>query len=187
MRPEASHLLFAPVLAVLAAIVAQPASAAPLGGGAGPARAGYSSGFAGAGRLGGPSSRGGVAASLRAGRSFGLGTASAFGRGAGRFGRGSRFGYGYGYGYLGLPIGYGYGSDWSGTAPAEPMFAPAPQWPVQVGIPASPVAPPAIYVIGGSRRAAAAPAARSRGSATVTPRAGQLASAPRFITVPSAR
>ena len=185
MWPKASHLSFAPALAVLAAVFAQPASAAPLGGGAGPARAGYSSGFAGAGRIGRPSSRGGVAASLRAGRSFGFGTASPFGRGAGRFGRGNRFGYGYGYGYLGLPI--GYGSEGLNASPAEPIFAPVPQWPVQVGIPASPVAPPAIYVIGGSRRAAAASGARPAGSATVTRGTGQLASAPRFITVPSGR
>ena len=150
MRPGAFHLSFAAALALLLATPAQYASAAPQG--------------RGAGRFGaGPAFqmpyRGGLRARIGQGRVLGP-RFSAFRHGAGRVGHGDRFGYG---GLFGLPIGYGSGPWDNGYTghPEEPEPAPKPEWPTRVGIPPSPVAPPAIYVIGGGRKAAAAPRKRS--------------------------
>jgi hypothetical protein len=113
-----------------------------------------------------------------------------FGRREGRFGRRRDFGYG---GYLGLPVGYAY-DPWAepGTVLAEPERPLRPEWPTSIGIPPSPVSPPAIYVIGRDRRDGARVSRRQTGRAGsgmqvsdgTSPR---LASGPVFIPVPSGR
>ena len=189
MRPGASRLCLAASVALLAAALTQTASAAPLRGGAGPARAGHPSGLAGHGNIVRPPHDGGFGARFRAGRPFGF-RAVGFPHGGGRFGHRHRHGFGYGYGgWLGLPIGYGYGvwDDRLAGYSGEPEPAPKPEWPTMIGIPPSPVAPPAIYVIGSSRRAAAASARRSAAVPSVSRGSAQVASAPRFIRVPARR
>ena len=190
MRPGAFHLSLAAAIALLAASLTLEATAAPLSGGAGPAR--FGSSF----RTNRPTYRAGI----RKGRPFGYGAAG-FRSGTGRYGQGNRFGrgygngYGYGYGggygfgFGGLPIGYGFGpwDDAFGGYDGEPAPASKPEWPSRIGIPASPVLPPAIYVIGGSPRNAAAPVRRGSRAAATTRSLDQVASAPRFITVPSGR
>jgi hypothetical protein len=178
MRPGAFHLSFAAALALILAAPANPASAAPQARGAG---------AAGAGHVFHMAHRGGLRARIGQGRVLGP-RLPAFRHGAGRFDRRDRFGHGYG-GLLGLPIGYGYGAWDDGYAGynEEPEPAPKPEWPTRVGIPPSPVAPPAIYVIGGGRKAAAAPRKRSAASAPAAGGSAQVASAPRFIPVPSGR
>ena len=177
MRPGAFHLSFAAALALILAAPANHASAAPQarGGGAGPGHSFHMP------------HRGGLRARIGQGRVLGP-RFSAFRHGAGRFGHRDRFGYGYG-GLLGLPIGYGYGPWDDGYAryAEEPEPVPKPEWPTRVGIPPSPVAPPAIYVIGGGRKAAAAPRRRSAGPGSATGGSAQVAAAPRFIPVPSGR
>ena len=80
---------------------------------------------------------------------YGYGYGRHHGRwGQGRYGDG-RYGYGYGAGY-GFAAGYAYGS---GAYPVEP---PPPVSQPIVGIPPSPVAPPAIYVIGSKTKGAVA-------------------------------
>lgn len=91
-----------------------------------------------------------------------------YGRHPGRWGQG-RYGYGYGYGAAGYgyAAGYAYGG---GAYPVEPPPASQPA----VGIPPSPVAPPAIYVIGPkTKRVAVRRSAKSSLSASSYSVAGQ--------------
>lgn len=77
---------------------------------------------------------------------FGPGARFGRGHGVGRIGFGSR--YGYGFGDLGAAYGgYGYG------LPSAGSFGPAYDPPTSIGIPPSPVAPPAIYVLDPRTRA----------------------------------
>ena len=131
----------------LAAFAASPkadaAGAGAIGGGFGP------SAFGGAAAVGG---RGGFVGGVPYGYrghhhhgwrgAYGYGYGRHHGRwGHGRYGYG-RYGYGYGVGGYGFAAGYVYGG---GAYPVEP---PPPVSRPLVGIPPSPVAPPAIYVIG---------------------------------------
>lgn len=109
-----------------------------------------------------------------------------------RFRYGGWYGGGFGYSgaFYGLPYAYADGYNYV-TGGAPPVLGP-PQWPVAVGIPPSPVQPPAIYVIGGNRQNAAvsrrgrspASADRARISESAS---GQMASGPAFIRVPPGR
>ena len=101
-------------------------------------------------------------------------------------------------GLIGFP--FGVGLDGLGTFP-EPLPADAPppkqDLPTTIGIPASPVEPPAIYVIGGrtgsSRAAAGSASVRTGQPAPVvretanTGRSEQVASGPLILRVPSGR
>lgn len=152
---------------------------------------------AGSGVAGGP----GPAAAV-AGTRYGHGPAGY--RGLGRSGPG--YGYGYGRQY---PFGAAFGLPWAldglypgylPDGPGEPGFAQPlrPEWPTTIGIPASPVQPPALYVVGGNAR----PAVRDRRGASPAssadprvvaglrrdPEAGAAGVAPPlFIRVPSGR
>jgi hypothetical protein len=110
-------------------------------------------------------------------------------RGHGRHGR-----FGSRYRHHGPLIGYGYGVGWWGGAPMP--LVPEPQtvkleWPTSIGIPPSPVQPPALYVIGAApKRAAVAPRLRLRQGAAragTSAGSGRFASGPVFIPVPGAR
>jgi hypothetical protein len=186
MRPGASRLSFAAACLGLIAASSE-IQAAPRGAGLGFAGSAFS---VGAGRHGraGAVRPGGLTGydQLSAGR-FRYGHGNRFGYGN-RLGYGGRYGYGYGdrfgHGYgFGGPFGYGFGGGyaWGGGTSVVEAAPPRPAWPTTIGIPASPVQPPAIYVIGGTPRSAASSRRTERaGNATV-------ASGPRIITLPSGR
>jgi hypothetical protein len=193
MRPGAFRLPFAAACLIAASVFSPDVSAAP--------RAGF---FAGARPLGfGHHSMLGLGArpafGLRAlGRRTGLGGSApalfgrydAFGRdraGSGRYGRG----FGFGGGFLGAGYFGGCCGAEGGVAAIEERIKP--EWPTSIGIPPSPVLPPAIYVIGGERRKASATRRTTRrpgaakGAFSPGASAPRLASGARFIPVPNGR
>lgn len=181
MRPGASRLCFVAIALGVLAIPIDHLHAAPIG-----ARGGFAAPAAGFGPIGHvrpivrPGFHGRQGSSLRTDGRFGRTLLHS---------RGGRFGhdYGYGFGGFGLPIGYGYGSWTDDGRPAEQETS-KPGLPVAIGIPASPVQPPAIYVIGTSPKGAASIRRPRPGSAgTSGQAASKLASAPRFVSVPSGR
>ncbi|NNM72580.1 hypothetical protein [Enterovirga aerilata] len=188
MRPGASCLV---LLALAALLLAPPVAAAPASG-LGSAVPGARGPFASAPKpgLGRVSYRARPGWGALAGTRYERNEALLRRRAAFRHGR--PFGWGYGA-FHGLPLGYGGFLASYGAEPILPEFVPPlpkPEWPAAIGIPPSPVEPPAIYVIGERRasvglsrpkRAGGKPVAVSRG------RPGQIASGPVFIRIPSAR
>lgn len=112
-----------------------------------------------------------------------------------RYGRGAYGSGGYGLSFLGLPwgseqLGFGYPDGLGLAQPARP------DRPSSLGIPPSPVQPPALYVIGQAQPAARVrretrsyPSAGSRVVAGLAERAREpgAAAAPLFIRIPSGR
>jgi hypothetical protein len=202
MRPGASRLYLAAALALAASSAFSPVLSAPRAGagvGTRPAFAGHGGRLIPRPHIGPPRDTYGARAGFLAlpGRGFGA-TDAFFWRRADvrRFGRFGRYGLGFGA-FYGLP----YGADcdcgvgaYDGEALAgEPKSVGKPEWPTTIGIPPSPVAPPALYVIGSERRNASVSRRRSaqvsirNGIQASGATSGRLASGPMFIQVPSGR
>jgi hypothetical protein len=202
MRPGASRLYLAAALALAASGAFSPVLSAPRAGagvGARPAFVGQS------GRLISRPPVGPRPGTYSAQAGFGVlpgerfGAIDAFFRRRGDFRRFGRFGrYGPGFGaFYGLPYGADCdcgGGAYDGEAMAgEPKSVGKPEWPTTIGIPPSPVAPPALYVIGSERRNASVSRRRSaqvsirNGIQASGATSGRLASGPMFIQVPSGR
>lgn len=153
MRLISSGLVTACLVSLSSLVL--PASADAGARGIGPAGASHGPGRAGYGRASGGMRRGDRGSGFgldRGGGRFGrnCGSASAYGCGA--------YGYGYGYGsYLGGGSPWSDGAGFGGGYGGGPLFAP---YPSSVGIPAPPVAPPAVYVIGGKGASVRRPSVR---------------------------
>jgi hypothetical protein len=193
MRPGAFRLPFAAACLIAASAFSPDVSAAPRAGfsaGVRPVGFGHHStvGFGGRPAFGlrafGPRTGWAGSAPARFGRY------DAFGRhraGFGRYGRGFGFGGGvFGSAFLGGCCGAE-----GGVAAIEERIKP--EWPTSIGIPPSPVLPPAIYVIGGERRNASLArrttrrSAAAKGAFSAGAAAPRLASGARFIPIPNGR
>lgn len=151
MRPVSSRLTHTMTMLVLAALTA---GAAEARGGGGSGGGGIGGGHGG---LGGVSNRPGSAGrgfALASRNRSGFNTARGFNHGSG-FGASGFLPYGYGYGFGGFGgsgAGYGSGDGDDGRPRAGTAY---PGYVATPGIRESPVLPPAVYVIGDPKKAAA--------------------------------
>jgi hypothetical protein len=155
MRPGASRLPFAAACLIAAGAFSPDVLAASLAG-VRPGMSGYGTGLGVSARpTFGPGAIGrgmgwNAPATARFGRSDAFERSRVgFGHDRTRFGR---YGRGFGFGGVVLDCAFFGGCCAAETGPAIVEHRIRPEWPTAIGIPPSPVQPPAIYVIGGERR-----------------------------------